>query len=423
MAKVTQRRAFAPGNYDGVVLTKDDLAAYVAGTRKALSAGISLPALKRHAPLAAGDSETVQFAATDGAGELTGVSQNEDGSLDFEFDIRDPETLAGIQSGAIRFTSPEFRRNYRDGIGRVHGNVLRHVALTPFPRNPHQGPMAVAMSEAANPADCFQCSYEGPMDDDEKEIKASEADESAAPAETVDPPKNPDAPPKATDKTKLAALVEGFGQLGLVLPSDFDISADNAVDLLVTAVNTALKAKETEPEPEPEAPEVKDEPAAMPFSESELAALPPAKRAAIQRMQQDALQFAEERQKRVRSEAEAALIASKLPKGLKDKLAARLNSVQFSEAGKELPTLTVQEAASLFSESLPPSLAFDESAVIEEAPPKGLMGAAQTDEDAEREAEEQLLRTGYGRRMGKGSTVAFEINNANPQAGPMVNIP
>lgn len=422
MAKVTQRRAFAPGVYSGFVFTEDSLADFVAGTRKAIEAGISIPVLKRHAPLAAGDSETVQFAATDGAGELTGVSQNEDGSLDLEFDIRDEETLKGIKSGSIRFSSPEFRRRYSDSTGRYFGTVMRHVALTPFPRNPHQGPMAVAMSEAS-PADCFQCSYEGPMDDDEKDIKASEADDSAAPAETVDPPKNPDSPPKATDKTKLAALVEGFGQLGLVLPSDFDISADNAVDLLVTAVNTALKAKETEPEPEPEAPEVKDEPAAMPFSEFELAALPPAKRAAIQRMQQDALQFAEERQKRVRSEAEAALLTSKLPKGLKDKLAARLNSVQFSEAGKELPTLTVQEAASLFSESLPPSLAFDESAVIEEAPPKGLMGAAQTDEDAEREAEEQLLRTGYGRRMGKGSTVAFEINNANPQAGPMVNIP
>lgn len=356
MATIRQK-AFPPGRYrvGGALVDfpREELAEYVAGTRAAMAAGIAMPLLKKHAPPGADDDATKQFSATDGAGWLKGIEQDADGALDLELDVPD-EIAADIKAGKIKFTSPEFRTKYIDGKGRDHGKVIRHVCFTPLPRNPDQGPfVAVAMGE------CIQCSdsdYEGPAG-----AKDGEAPRA----------KNPDMPPKATDSTKLSAVIAGLNQKGIVVPSDFDFTADSAIDVLLAAINSSIKAEqEAKAEKEkPVEPNVKES-QSMPFSEQEISSLPPALQEKARKANQEAAQFAEERTKLEREKGLAAVKAIRLPKGLHDKLVEKIGSVQFSETG-ESPTLTIQQAAKLFADAIPPSLRFDEEDVHETEHPDG----------------------------------------------------
>jgi hypothetical protein len=82
-------------------------------------------------------------------------------------------------------------------------------------------------------------------------------------------PENPDMPPKATDKSKLAAIIAGLNQLGIVVPSDWDPCNDGAMDILLGCLNTHIKTEQdttAEAEPEEE-PSGTPQDAPMPFAE------------------------------------------------------------------------------------------------------------------------------------------------------------
>lgn len=84
------------------------------------------------------------------------------------------------------------------------------------------------------------------------------------------PPVNPDMPPVATDKSKLTAVLAGLAQKGIILPSDYDFVNPGALDIILAALNSSLKAEqdaeaEAAQEVETEDPPVQD--ASMPFSE------------------------------------------------------------------------------------------------------------------------------------------------------------
>jgi hypothetical protein len=80
---------------------------------------------------------------------------------------------------------------------------------------------------------------------------------------------NPDMPPKTPDRNKLAAIIAGLAQKNIVVPSDFDFTKPEALDILLGCINSAIKAEnETRAEMEPADPD--NEPvtdAAMPFAE------------------------------------------------------------------------------------------------------------------------------------------------------------
>lgn len=422
MAIVVQK-AFPPGRYrvGGATkeFTREELSEYARDTVAAMQAGIEIPALKKHASPGADDSETMQFAATDGAGWLKNVTQDDgDGALVFHLDV--PEEIeAGIKNSTIKFTSPEFRPTYTDGTGRNHGKVIRHIAFTPFPRNPNQEPLAIAMSEAIQ---CSEADYEGPMDEEEEKNKKPEGDEQFT--TVADPPANPDAPPTATDKTKAEALRACFSQLGAELTSDWSLDKPGAVDELLAVLKTLVKSKsEAETKSDPvEMPEAQE--ASMPFTEEELAAMPAAKRDRLKKMQSQALQFTEERAARIeaeqtakRNDAVAKVKSAAIPAGLKAKLVGRLESLQFSE-GKEPATLTVSEVAMLFSEAMPPELRGSFDAANESGHPEGETffngdPSNLTDEEADLRADEQLKRTGFDRRGSQG----FKWENPNELTG------
>lgn len=86
-----------------------------------------------------------------------------------------------------------------------------------------------------------------------------------------DPTTNPDMPPKATDKSKLNAIIAGLAQKNVVVPSDWDPTKEGAMDILLGCLNSAISAEnQAEAEAEPDDPD--DEPVTdspMPFSEDE----------------------------------------------------------------------------------------------------------------------------------------------------------
>lgn len=159
MATLRQRTSFGPGIYRGHKFDRDRLLAFVEGTNKAIAAGVPIPLLLRHAPINADDSQTQAFASEPdkGAGFITKVELEPDGSIAWEADgVPDP-VVAAKDTGHLKFTSPEFRNHYEcEKAGVYSGPVIRHFAFTPTPGNPHQGAIeTVALSEQEG---CWQFS-------------------------------------------------------------------------------------------------------------------------------------------------------------------------------------------------------------------------------------------------------------------------
>lgn len=166
MGSLNQSTAFGPGVYRGIPFTPEKFQRYVEGTNAAIKAGIPIPLLKRHAPINASDSATQAFATQEGegAGWVTEVYVTPQGTLGWKADNVPDDVVKAVQSGTLKFTSPEFREHYSsEKEGAYEGPIIRHMAFTPLPGNPHQSSIdVIAMSEQG----CFQFSeadYEGPI--------------------------------------------------------------------------------------------------------------------------------------------------------------------------------------------------------------------------------------------------------------------
>jgi hypothetical protein len=98
--------------------------------------------------------------------------------------------------------------------------------------------------------------------------------------------------------------------------------------------------------------------------------------------------------------AERVAQAHRLPRGVRDRLAGMLESVQFDDSGRDEPALRVSDAVALLEESLPQSVLLAASDVHAAPHPRGdafFTGdpSSLSDDDARRIAAEQLARTGY----------------------------
>ena len=395
MPTLRQSNSFSPGKYRGHVFDVDRLKRFVEGTNRAIQAGVSIPLLMEHAPINASDAETVAFAQQPkrGAGWLTRLDIDAKGEVAWEAKDVPADIQKDVEAGAIKFTSPEFRESYTsEKEGVYDGPIIRHMAITHTPGNPHQGKIeTIALQEQLG---CFQFSEDdfeplsagpddedgddddggddddtditqhaesyavgkrvkqkstgirgevvsvddnkykvmldnmgdhphdidfsdldeddGPEDTNKKNVagdndgigekgtgldgkgaaKSSEQhaeippkagkfgkpenDEPDAPDEIVDveeaaesPPVNPDMPPKATDKTKLSAVIAGLAQKNVVLPSDWSPESEGAMDILLGCLNSSIKAEQSsdaeKDDVEADEQPVKD--SSMPFSE------------------------------------------------------------------------------------------------------------------------------------------------------------
>lgn len=386
MVKVTQRPV-KPAKYrvgDAMdEYSADRLGKIAAETSRALANGLSIPVLDYHVNPTdpEGLPVTNRESSKISVGWLTGVRQADDGWLEYEFDVTNSDAAKRIQEGSIKFSSPQFTRKFTDGLDRTYGELTTHLALTPRPRNPDQGPMVMDANTA-------QFSLEDAMDD-ELDTK----DEPVVPAKEP----NPDIPPKPEANQKFEAVVSGLAAKGIVLPTDWTPDSDGGIDILLAAINTSLAADlKAKQDAASQAIPTESEEVAKPvqFSLDELAKLPPAVQAALKQAEKDraaTVQFSLNEAARQKETTITKLQAAKLPKGLRDKLVAMATTVQFSANGSPA-TLTVLQAAELFAASLPPSVQFDVADLtVVPSPDKD---GQQTPEDIRKMNAEILARTG-----------------------------
>lgn len=231
-------------------------------------------------------------SAANTVGKLAKFNVAKDGShATIEVELTDPKAQGRAERNEV-YVSPVIFEKWRDGAKNQYRDVVTHVDLVNHPVDHSQGPfvespkpepgtVALAIRMGLGQPAVLRMG-DNPFDDDEEDKDgdgdgvANEGEPTEAPAES--PPmsgaeaENPDMPPKATDKTKLAAVVAGLGQLGVVLPSDFDFSADGSLDILLASLNTLIGAQ-NEAEAEEQEAEAEDEEKPMTVADPGYAAM------------------------------------------------------------------------------------------------------------------------------------------------------
>lgn len=256
-----------------VVVTKDRLKHWSDTFQAMSAAGAVIPISFDHAtdnskllPLSVEDYAK-QHSAKNTVGKLSAVKVSEAGdSAELTLEITDPTAEGRAERNEV-FVSPVIfdKVPWKHGSGAEFTDCFTHVDLVNHPVDHSQGPFAkvdpgmIACAlrmgldtQIYRLAEDDENPFAGKDKDADNDGKSGEGDKTAESAEA----ENPDMPPaKATDKTKLAAVVAGFSQLGMVLPSDFDFSKDGSIDVLLTSLNTLIAAQN---KAEAEASEKKD---------------------------------------------------------------------------------------------------------------------------------------------------------------------
>ncbi len=377
-ALLVEQEFLRPGTYHGHPVTREDLEEAARNTNSLIARGYSIPVFTKHKEPGAEDGGPVirtstddQIDALENVGWAQGFGIKPNGTAWHRLQICDRDAVRGINDGAIRLTSPEICYNYRDADGNFVGKVFRHVALTPKPRNPIQGPF-VPMSEPKNNLQCVQFSLN---DRDNTDDDPEESGKDAAPSrpvssgitgagEDVDTMQNPSV---NRDTVQIAKqIMADLEAAGIAAPRGTDplknplaflqqLSAALRQKALTEAEAEAKKDSgdgnglQLQEDPtmaqysEPIAPEKLD---ITQFSEHQ----DPTIRALARRVQAaEAAKVAEVLSSR-RGKLSSAIDGSKLPPWAKKRLADRVGAVQFSEKGDDVPSMRVTEVLALCQE-------------------------------------------------------------------------
>ena len=450
MAKFTQQ-FFQPGwwNVSGKPMrfTKGELSDRCDNTEAFIQANPAggVPIFPKHPAVGSveGGPRLADRDARDCLGWVESTKIDGEGKCHVTYDIRDQATITGINNGTIRFSSPEFSAgDHCDAKGRNYGKIFRHFSMTPAPRNREQGKIESAQFSE----DCIQFSEDDFMgktkaDVDEKAAqfaddelkkkqsvvdaidKAADTEEAAEPEpESPIPTRNADELPtndtevevdgEHTDQQTLNGLTLQIQEImGIVLPENAD-----AVAVLTAIVNKAKADKEAAAALSGEL-EVEEEPSVAQFSEEGQAIVDALREENVALKAKGAAESLVKH----RASVTAAIATARIPKRMKSRLSERANALQFAEGGEEEPTLTIKQAIALFEEGIPSSIQFAEEDVAEVDHPEGEAfyekeGAEQTDEEADRAADEQIANSGFGGGGFTGGTVEYVRDYSNGNA-------
>lgn len=359
-----------------------EVSQYVTGTKSLLKAGLGVPVIYEHpdpgteagAPRPkSGRWQKNADLVRNTVGWLKDVEVQPDGSAVHVLDIKDPEAAKKIANGVTRYTSPELRKQFVDGQGRVFEHVFSHVALTNKPRNIDQTEFAaVGQSEALQ----FSLEDFEPMpvskktrkakakpeaiqfaEEEETKVEDKPEEEKTDESKPEDVPAEPEADAEDVEETPRSAieqLVQNAAKLGLVLPED--TNGGNIVHYLNVAICTKLHHEENEKPEEPaEETELVEDKPPLQFGLSDLDSCENKLLAKV-----------------IKQDHEA--IISKLntfPPALRDALIAKENVHQFSADGDRLPLLTVAEVVEIIAKSVPDNFGVQFSNAKEEKHPQG----------------------------------------------------
>jgi hypothetical protein len=355
MAKIRRTSDLKPGRYFAGEtatgeklfrsLTADDLRKHVEGTKALLSKGYAPPLLLEHAPVNSKAGAPVlgwdkkAKNVRNGAGWLTDVFQNKDGSIGYELDVRDAEIAKKFNDGSIKFTSPELRPSFTTGDGTAVPFVVSHVAATHTPRNPHQAtPETIAMA--------MQFSLDDLEDEDEdEEVEVTDEDQDGKPEIKVDAevPVDPDAEVVAEEPTSdtidiklhksvFDTFVGMAKSKGMALPDD--LTPESLFPAMISAMSgVALAEDETK---------IVEESAPQQYSLGDL----------------NKPETPKLLTRAIRSEVsmvKANIKGIKIP-ALQKEMESLASSMQFSVNADELPTITVTQMLAAIHKGLPSAL-------------------------------------------------------------------
>lgn len=212
-----------------------------------------------------------QRSSKNTVGKLAAFNVAADGnSAEVLLDITDPQAKGRAERNEV-YVSPVIFDRWQDGAKNQYADLITHVDIVNHPVDNSQGPFVpvepgtiacgirMGLTRMAFPDD---------LEEDTQLDTDGDGTPDATDPEPASPDKNPDAPPKATDKSKTEAVLAGLKQKNIVLPSDFDFTADGAIDIFLAAINSALAAevnsdpkpddKEDDPEEEDDIMQVQD---------------------------------------------------------------------------------------------------------------------------------------------------------------------
>ena len=241
-----------------------------------------------------------------------------------------------------KFTSPEIRPQWTDATGETCGPIIAHVALTDRPLSPGQTRLAPWPEHEPH-------SFSLP----EGALKMSPTTERVAVAQQPSPaPKSPPAEGDAEPRER--ELPETDTLPPEAEPDDDTVLADESVEEIGPE---RLSGPET---------------------------------ARVEQIIAQRSQLAQ----RIRS-------SRKLPKGLRDRLAELVETLQLSDDADAVPRVPVAEAVDMIEAAIPENLQFAEGPLESPVHPRGESfftgdSSRLSSEDAQRIAKEQLAATGFG---------------------------
>ncbi len=406
----TQKKAFKPGTFgQAKPVTFDDarVKKICENTAKLLASGAGIPIFDEHPKTnhkARGpqlDKRKKTRKAIDAVGWLRGIEMV-DGVINWDLDVQSPAYSASITDGTIRRSSPEigsFRKSFKNSKGENFGEVIRHVALTSFPKNQEQDDI-VALSDGDEGETYFQLGGDGPIRESSDQESSTDSNSSEEPTSTsvpTDPPSslqdNPNMPEDQEKAAKQEALIAQLAELGLVLPIGTDLSGDDWMDVMLAAAMTFNEATK-----KLEAKEVQDD-AMAPDEITEPQPVTQLSEADEDMNKIEKLQALVNRQNR--DQLSTRLDAAKIPDGIRNVLKERVATVQFSESEEgddftEDAVFTLSDVLEMVEESIPDALkasgvvaqAGSNTAVVEAEGPVEAAGDEEPVSDQERAANE-----------------------------------
>ncbi len=384
MARVRQQ-FLKPGFYGDSTsglreLTADDLRRYRDDTNKAIKSGLAIPFIDDHCDPIALDTQDAESVRT--RGWLEQLQQNKDGSLSYVADITDADCHRKIKDKSIKLVSPQLNP-YFEKNGTSYGSIVRHMAFTPKPVNPDQGPMEVlALSETdqKQPFIVDLNQYQGAKmpkaktsqmaEDDKKKKLNEEVDDVTDVVAEVANDENPeneiadDLPTNDTVVTEETAgadvpalLMKLIEVMGVSVPDGTDLSTDSGLALAIGVMIGSASSNAVEEEVAPMVDPIEEErPTAAQFSEPTSGEPTSGEQKLLDRI--SALENRNAAQSHTQRLAALNLhiSGSGLPKGLRGKLKNYAASAQFSEDGTESAKMSISQVVSLIKDSIPPGI-------------------------------------------------------------------
>lgn len=364
----TQKNAFKPGTFGQAnPVTFDDsrVKAICENTAKLLASGAGIPIFDDHPKTdfrsrgPQSDKRKATRKAIDAIGWLRGIEMV-DGVINWDLDVQNPDYSNAITNKTIRRSSPEigsFRKSFKNSKGENFGEVIRHVALTPFPKNQEQDDI-VALSDGDEGETYFQLG-DHPIHESSHEKGGGNTDHEEPTSTSVptDPPSslqdNPNMPEDQEKAAKQEALIAQLAEMGLVLPVGTDLSGDDWVDVMLAAAMTfneaSKKAEAKDVQEEANAPDEITEPQPV----TQLSDLDE------DMSKIEKLQAIVNRQNR--DQLSTRLDGAKIPDGIRTALRERIATVQFSESedGEDFTedaVFTLSDVLEMVEQSIPDSL-------------------------------------------------------------------